>query len=1244
MQITCPSCSAQYSVNEARIPPQGVSIKCPKCERSFTVQAPAAAGGVPLPGAGAGVPLPGGGGGGVPLPGGGGGGVPLPGAGMGGVPLPGGGGGVPLPGGGAGGVPLPGAGGAVPLPGGGGAVPLPGGGGAVPLPGGGGAVPLPGGGGAVPLPGGGGAVPLPGGGGGVPLPGVGASVPLPGGGGANPFAQSGGNPFAAAPAPAPAPKPPGQAASLSDIFGDVSGPSSGDSAPAHPFHGDNSFIVSGGSDAIAASGAPAAVPSGGDGLLDFMTNRGGPGAGPQMFRIKKRSGQIIGPFDEATVLAMFQRQELAGNEEASSDGNTWRPLGQIPAFKETIQRAMAAALSGLDLPGLRNSTDLPGLRGSTDLPGLRDADAGVMPFGGGPPPPGATAEEIAQYATASSGALHPAIIARRRRKRVLRMAAGLLLLVVVAAGAALEFVTPFGAFGWRKVVELVNGPPPETLEKKAPPPLPELPEPTVPASQLLALDTYVAYRQGSEQQAKIVSAGKALQADNPEIPFPPAAQKAAGEQARFLAYLIAVEQLDVFKADLAAVIPLAVPGDLGKLIGEVALAYGEKRYEDGIKMLEPLTDESKGLAKGSLSEVHTWIGMGRAARGEALAAQKSLDIALQARTDNLVALWLQGSILEKASENDAALGYAEKVLALAPEHPRANLLKAHVLVKTSETRKEGRDLLAALSEGKKGKDAAPIQKAEAFIAQAELAIGDLEWDRALKLMNAATSAVPQNREMRLKQGDLALKLREFSLARDSFKALVDMDASDVEAIVGLARAKIGSRDALGGYTDLQTLIATKKKDPLLTYWFGVAARELLKLEEARKTFQQARALDPKWAEPAYELIVDLVDQGKLKQALDLSQKAEGEVDVGQRHRIRAVKSSIFMRQRNYSLAEKELAAALKENPTDVDARVRYVELMVTLKKLNEAAKHAKEARLFDPKNPSVIAASGIVEAARGDHKRALELFEEATTLAPNDHRLYLHAAQSAIALSDFGRAKGFVDAAGQLQPKNPEVLNYRGQVMRATDPKQAVRIFLEAIDLSPEDPRLPFELGNTFQRMGLNLEAKDAYQEAINIDPSFADAFYGKGVSLRELGKNTEAVVTFKEVTRLDKNRSDAHIQLAEILAGQGDPKGAIKAYQSAQRADPTSAEPLCEMGLMLVQSLGNEAKYLKEGVKALERCVEKQKKHTEAFRKLGDAYREMRKPKLAIEAYRTHMRNNPEDLNNPLVCESLATLGAPCE
>jgi hypothetical protein len=53
---------------------------------------------------------------------------------------------------------------------------------------------------------------------------------------------------------------------------------------------------------------------------------------------------------------------------------------------------------------------------------------------------------------------------------------------------------------------------------------------------------------------------------------------------------------------------------------------------------------------------------------------------------------------------------------------------------------------------------------------------------------------------------------------------------------------------------------------------------------------------------------------------------------------------------------------------------------------------------------------------------------------------------------------------------------------------------------------------------------------------------------------------------------------------------------------------------------------------------------HPQAFRKLGDAYRDMRKSKQAIEVYRTHMRNNPDDINIPLVCESLSLLDAPCE
>ena len=57
MKISCPSCAAAYELDEARVSPSGLNIKCPKCKKPFTVHRPKAdaskAGAKPA------VPLPG---------------------------------------------------------------------------------------------------------------------------------------------------------------------------------------------------------------------------------------------------------------------------------------------------------------------------------------------------------------------------------------------------------------------------------------------------------------------------------------------------------------------------------------------------------------------------------------------------------------------------------------------------------------------------------------------------------------------------------------------------------------------------------------------------------------------------------------------------------------------------------------------------------------------------------------------------------------------------------------------------------------------------------------------------------------------------------------------------------------------------------------------------------------------------------------------------------------------------------
>ncbi|MBK6684694.1 MAG: zinc-ribbon domain-containing protein [Deltaproteobacteria bacterium] len=50
MNVSCPQCKTRYSVDDSRIPPSGVSIKCPKCTHTFVAKKDQGDGAVALPG------------------------------------------------------------------------------------------------------------------------------------------------------------------------------------------------------------------------------------------------------------------------------------------------------------------------------------------------------------------------------------------------------------------------------------------------------------------------------------------------------------------------------------------------------------------------------------------------------------------------------------------------------------------------------------------------------------------------------------------------------------------------------------------------------------------------------------------------------------------------------------------------------------------------------------------------------------------------------------------------------------------------------------------------------------------------------------------------------------------------------------------------------------------------------------------------------------------------------------------
>jgi cellulose synthase operon protein C len=1182
MQISCPQCAANYNVDEARIPPQGVQIRCPRCQNSFVVPSPKAARpAAPLPGA-----------------------VPLPGAGA--VPLPGAGAAVPLPGAGAA------RGGAVPLPGSGNA-------GAVPLPGAG-AVPLPGAG-AVPLPGAG-AVPLPGAGSAVPLPGSGA-VPLPGAKGGMPSME---DIFGAPSAPPPADSGPmanARSMSLGDIFDDTGAGGGRDDSGrgAHPFHGTNSLAPAG-ADAFAAwdDGATEAVEA----------------PREDSYHIRKRSGRVLGPLPQSQILTMFHKGELLGSEEASLDGVNWRPMAQIPAFASAIQAAMASALSGLDdlpMPKGAGMEDLP----APKVDGLFD-DLPVPKSDGGDGPRtdelGVDTKALREAERAKSA------VERKRQRREQKafpiVAAASIALVLVAAGIALNFATPYGYFGYKlvfpdKPTDVVR---PRPVEE-APPPAPTLPAVDQDYGELLRQDVYASYRQGAEQAARGVDAGKQV------TPFPDSAKRAAAHHVRFLSYLVHVEDLAAFVPKLRESLAFADGDEVAKAVGEASSAYVDGQWDKGIAVLKPLVDPAKGLPPHEKAEAWVWTGVGLRGKGDLKAASAAFDSALQVSSKSRVALYLQALTFAESASPEGAREYVDKLLADAADHPRANILLGKLLAQRSETREQGKKVLTEMSEGQKGEAASPPQRAQAFMGRADIAVAARQYPEALRYVSKAVELVPLNRNVRIAAAEMALKLRDYNIAKGNGHKLLEMNPDDVEGIIIVARAGLGSRDALTAYSELQAAVKKQPENGPLNYWFGVAAREMSKLDESRAQFEKAASIDPKRADAVVEIVYDLIERGKMTDAVSRATQAEDKVAPGERFKVRAAKAYAYARRRQFEQAEKEYKKALEENPGDTDTRARYATMLVWRRDLEAAEREVNEAQLTDAKNPAVIVVAGDVAAARGDFKAALSRYQEAMELAPNAHQPYLHAARAAVELKDLNRAKGFVDTAGQLRPGVAEVLAVQGAVMKSQDPKQASRLLTTAMEQAPEEPLYPYELGSVYTSMGAQVEAIDAFKAAVALDPDFVDAYLQLGKVQRDLGRSREARDSLDNALRINPKRADAWLDMAELMSQQGDDAGSLRSYEKALEADPKSSIALCAMGETLVVRLGTETKSLKRGIDVLESCVKMAPKHKSAWMNLGNAYKTVGKKKDAIRAYKAHLANNPEETTETMIVrDQLSDLG----
>ena len=226
---------------------------------------------------------------------------------------------------------------------------------------------------------------------------------------------------------------------------------------------------------------------------------------------------------------------------------------------------------------------------------------------------------------------------------------------------------------------------------------------------------------------------------------------------------------------------------------------------------------------------------------------------------------------------------------------------------------------------------------------------------------------------------------------------------------------------------------------------------------------------------------------------------------------------------------------------------------------------------LDPQNAVFYNNRGTTKLALGNFQGAIADLGEAIKLSPKYAPAYNNrgGAKSALgdrlgAIMDFGRAI-------ELDPADAGAYNNRGVAKIGLDDlKGAMADYNTSIELNPQDAFAYNNRGKTKRELGDHQGAIADYDKAAELSPNFADIYNNRGVAKGDLGDFRGAIADCSRAIELNPKYATAYYVRGAAKRALGDPQGAIPDLDKAIELDPRCAKAYYNRGLAK-RALGDE-------------------------------------------------------------------------
>ncbi|KAL0225513.1 hypothetical protein RCL1_003425 [Eukaryota sp. TZLM3-RCL] len=236
-------------------------------------------------------------------------------------------------------------------------------------------------------------------------------------------------------------------------------------------------------------------------------------------------------------------------------------------------------------------------------------------------------------------------------------------------------------------------------------------------------------------------------------------------------------------------------------------------------------------------------------------------------------------------------------------------------------------------------------------------------------------------------------------------------------------------------------------------------------------------------------------------------------------------------------------------------------------KIDESLNLFRNATILNPHSVKNIKQVGRSLYLGGKHRSAIEVFLEAHGLGIDDWELWYYIGQSFMYLKSYEKAIEAFTTSINHEPHDCCYLQLGKCYFLIGDFKKASQIYRDALDFSPDNPKLLATLGITYLRLGNNSKAFEYLGNSLTLDPRDPKAILAAGSLIQDNSDVDVALVKYRLAIKSMPTSAHLWNNIGMCFFGKGDTLAAIVCLKRALYFAPFEWIIAYNLGLVYVNT-----------------------------------------------------------------------------